>query len=92
MVRGVRVEVSREEGLLRGGFIRVGVGVTSRMGQQVRGCSSVSQKDQFLRRDAVSSVVVHQAVQGAERLVPDAVLTAPLQHPEMLHPLTIAAK
>lgn len=40
----------------------------------------------------MSSVEVHQPVEGAERLFPDAVLTAPLQHSEMLHPVAVAAK
>lgn len=58
----------------------------------MRGRGRVSEADHFLSGDAVSSVEVHQPVEGAERLFPDAVLTAPLQHSEMLHPVTVAAK
>lgn len=58
----------------------------------MRGRGRVSEADHFLSGDAVSSVEVHQPVEGAERLFPDAVLTAPFQHSEMLHPVTVAAK
>lgn len=77
---------------MRAAFIRVGVRIMSRLGQWARGWGRVSEADHFLRGDAVSSVEVHQAVEGAKRLVPDAVLAAPLQHPEMLHPATVAAR
>lgn len=40
----------------------------------------------------MASVEVHQAVEGAKGLVPDAVLTTCLQHPEVLHPVPIAAE
>lgn len=91
-VRGVRVEAGRGEGLLRAAFIRVGIRVTSRVGQQARGQGKVFEADHCLHSDAVSSVEIHQPVEGAERLVPDAVLTASLQHAEMFHPVTITAK
>lgn len=80
------------KGLLRAAFVRVGIGVTSKVGQQVRAWGRVSEADHFLHSDAVSPIEMHQPVEGAKRLIPDTVLTAPLQHSEMFHPVTITAK
>lgn len=86
----VRVEVGGVEGLLGAVLIGVGVRVDSRpqLGRQ----GEVSEAHHLIHGDAVSPVEVHQAVEGAEGLFPDAVLAAPLQHPEMFHPVTIAAE
>lgn len=62
------------------------------MGQQAGGRGGVSEEDHLLHADAVSPVEIHQAVEGAEGLVPDAVLTAPLQDSEMFDPVAIAAE
>lgn len=86
----VRVEVGGVEGLLGAVLIGVGVRVDSRpqLGRQ----REVSEAHHFIHGDAVSPVEVHQAVERAEGLFPDAVLAAPLQHPEMFHLVAIAAE
>lgn len=88
----VRVQVGCVEGFLGAVFIGIGIRVTSRLHLQLRWWGGVSEADHFVHGDAVSSVEVHQTVQGAESLFPDAVLAAPLQHPEMFHPVAVAAK
>lgn len=80
------------EGLLGAVFIGVGIRVASRLHLQLRRRGGVSEADHFVHGDAVSPVEVHQTVEGAERLFPDAVVAAPLQHPEMFHPVAIAAQ
>lgn len=91
-VRRGRVEAGWEKGLLRAAFIRVRIGVTSRLGHQARGWGRVSETDHFVHSDAVSSVEIHQPVEGAKHLIPDTVLTAPLKDSEMFYPVTVAAK
>lgn len=91
-VRGVGVEAGCQKGVLGAAFVRVGIGVTCRVGHQARGGRRVSETDHFVHGDAVSSVEIHQPVEGAKRFVPDAVLTTSLQDSEMFHPVTIAAK
>lgn len=93
-VRGVRVQAGWWEGLLRVAYIGVGIRVASRVGQQARGRvrGRVFEKDHFLHTDAVSLVEIHQPVEGAEGLVPDAVLTATLENSEMFHSFTVAAQ
>lgn len=83
--------VSRGEGLLGAASVRVGVRVTRRWARPAGGRRRVSEADHLLHGDAVASVVVHQPVERAEGLVPDAVLPAALQHPEVLHPVAVAA-
>lgn len=83
--------VGRGEGLLGAASVRVGVRVTCGLARPAGGRRRVSEADHLLHGDAVGSVVVHQTVERAEGLVPDAVLPAALQHPEVLHPVTIAA-
>lgn len=80
------------EGLLGAAFIGIGVRVAPRLHLQLRRRRGVSEAHHFIHGDAVSPVEVHQAVEGAERLFPDAVLAAPLQHPEMFHTVAIAAQ
>lgn len=77
------------EGLL--GAVFVGIGIRVASGLQLRGRGGVSEAHHLIDGDAVSPVEVHQTVEGAEGLLPDAVLAAPLQHPEMFHPVAIAA-
>lgn len=83
--------VSRGEGLLGAASVRVGVRVTCGRARPAGGRRRVSEADHLLHGDAVASVVVHQPVERAEGLVPDAVLPATLQHPEVLHPVAVAA-
>lgn len=83
--------VGRGEGLLGAASVRVGVRVTCRRARPAGGRRRVSEADHLLHGDAVASVVVHQPVERAEGLVPDAVLAAALQHPEVLHPVAVAA-
>lgn len=92
--QGVRaVEAGRREALQRGAFVWVRIRVTASAGTLAEGHirGGVSEADHLLHCDTVSLVEVHQPVEGAEGLIPDAVLTAPLQHSEMLHPVAIAA-
>lgn len=80
------------EGLLGAALVGIGVRVAPRLHLQLRRQRGVSEAHHFIHADAVAPVEVHQAVEGAERLFPDAVLAAPLQHPEMFHPVAIAAQ
>lgn len=89
-MRRVGVKVGCGEGLLRAASVRVGIRVASRRVQVAGRRGRVSEADHFLHSDAVASVVVHQPVEGAEGLVPDAVLPTSLQHPEVLHPVAVA--
>lgn len=87
----VRVQVGCVEGFLGAVLIRIGIRVASRLHTQLGRQGEVSEADHFVHGDAVSSVEVHQTVEGAEGLFPDAVLAAPLQHPEMFHSVAVAA-
>lgn len=80
------------ERLLGALFIGVGVRVARRLHLKPRRRGGVSEAHHCIHGDAVGPVEVHQTVEGAERLFPDAVLAAPLQHPEMFHPVAIAAQ
>lgn len=80
------------EGLPGAVFIGIRIWVAPRLRLQLRRGGGVSEADHLIHGDAVSPVEVHQTVEGAEGLFPDAVLAAPLQHPEMFHPVAIAAQ
>lgn len=63
-----------------------------RVRQQAMGLvwGRISEAHHCLHGDAVSSVEIHQTVEGAEGLVPYAVLAGPLQDSEMFNPVAVA--
>lgn len=74
----------------RAALIGVGIGVTSRLGHQRGGRGRVSETDHLVHGDAVSSVELHQPIEGRKGLLPDAVLATALEDSEMFHPVTVA--